>query len=244
MKIAILADIHSNAPALEAVLADLSGGACDLLVQLGDAFNGPVDPAGVARLLRGREMIHIRGNGERMVTSPNPRDRSKSAEFGRARLGAADLEWIAAWPATCSHAAFFACHGSPTSDEEYLLEDPIGDTTRLLPADEINRRLAGRRAPLVLCAHSHVPRVVRVAGSQIVNPGSVGLPAYRLDSPQPHLMEVGGPCARYAVAERRSAGWRVSHVAVPYDHDQAAALADQAGFADWAAVLRTGYAGR
>ncbi len=41
MRIAVIADIHGNLPALEAVLADLDGRGADLLVGLGDCASGP-----------------------------------------------------------------------------------------------------------------------------------------------------------------------------------------------------------
>ena len=39
----------------------------------------------------------------------------------------------------------------------------------------------------------------------VVNPGSVGLPAYTDTEPVTHSMEMGAPHARYAVLERRKA---------------------------------------
>jgi len=243
MKLAVIADIHGNAPALEAVLAEISGGRFDAVVDLGDAFNGPIDPAGVMRLLRATPMIHIRGNGERMILSDDEAIRTRSAAFARERLSAADLQWIATWPEVLEHAEFFACHGSPSSDVEYLVEEPVGESVRLLSNFEITVRLAGARPGLVLCAHSHLPRFIRVTdGTWILNPGSVGLPAYSLQSPVPHKMQVGSPSARYATAEKFSAGWRVCHLAIPYDHERAAVAAEQAGFSDWATAIRTGYA--
>ena len=48
MRIAVLADIHGNLRALEAVLADLPRRGADLVVNLGDCFSGPLQPAEVA----------------------------------------------------------------------------------------------------------------------------------------------------------------------------------------------------
>jgi predicted phosphodiesterase len=243
MKIAVIADIHGNAPALEAVLSDLSRSDVDHVVHLGDAFNGPIDPVGVAKLLRGWPMIHVRGNGERMVLAEDEAERFRSATYARDRLSADDLQWIRSWPVVYRHDAFFACHGSPASDTEYLLEEITAQSVRLRAIAEIQTRLDGVHFSLVLCAHSHVPRLVRVSSATLVlNPGSVGLPAYSDQSPLPHTMEVGSPSARYAIAETCGSGWRVAHVAVPYDDEKAAALADRAGFHEWASVLRTGYA--
>ena len=95
-----------------------------------------------------------------------------------------------------------------------------------------------------LCGHSHLPRTVELPdGRLIINPGSVGLPAYSdTVAVLPHAMETGSPHARYAVIERADAGWRVEHVAVPYDWEAASLAAASNGRTDWAEWLRTGRA--
>jgi len=243
MKIAVIADIHGNAPALEAVLEDIAQAAVDQILDLGDAFNGPIDPARVAALLQLEPMIHVRGNGERMVIAPTAAERSLSAEFARICLSPAQLAWIQAWPPLYHTPDLLACHGSPTSDTEYLLEELIPNAVRLRPRADIQARLGAVDSSLVLCAHSHVPRLVQVSSTTLIlNPGSVGLPAYTLDAPIPHKMEVGSPGARYAIVEQLKAGWRVTHIAVPYDGEAAARMAERAGFPAWANTLRSGYA--
>ena len=61
-------------------------------------------------------------------------------------------------------------------------------------------------------------------GRLIINPGSVGLPAYTDTEPVRHSMQMGAPHARYAVLERRKASepWQVSFRVVAYDWDAAA----------------------
>jgi predicted phosphodiesterase len=242
VRIAVIADIHRNAPALEAVLEDLAGRSVDQVVHLGDAFNGPVDPAGVALLLRSRPMAHVRGNGERMVLSDDPQERSPSAVYARERLSAEDMAWIREWPLVVAEPEFFACHASPESDTDYLLEELVEGGVRLRTREAILRGLGAIEAPVLLSAHTHVPRFVRVSDSLVVlNPGSVGLPAYAQELPIPHIMEVGSPEARYAIAEIDGKNVRASHVCIPYDHDRAALLAERAGFGEWGSVLRSGY---
>ena len=243
MKLAVIADIHGNAPALEAVVCDLKKRDVDLVVQLGDAFNGPIDPTSVVKILRSTEMIHIRGNGERMVLSDDPGVCIGSAAFARERLSGEDLCWISSWPETFQHSEFFACHGTPQSDIEYLVEFPLTQGGRLSTIEEIQSHVSELNKSLVLCAHSHVPRWVRVNNHQwILNPGSVGLPAYSLSSPFPHKMEVGSPSAKYAIAEKLDDGWSVCHFSIPYDYDKAAKAAEEHGYDDWATAIRTGYA--
>jgi hypothetical protein len=53
-------------------------------------------------------------------------------------------------------------------------------------------------------------------------------------------MAAGSPHARYALVERTKGGWHVEMMAVEYDWDAAAILAEQQGRSDWAQALRTG----
>lgn len=88
---------------------------------------------------------------------------------------------------------------------------------RIASAAEITNRLAGRTEALILCGHTHLPRSVRIGGQLVVNPGSVGLPAFDDERPHFHKVENGVPDARYAIIERTITGWSASLIAVPYD---------------------------
>jgi predicted phosphodiesterase len=130
------------------------------------------------------------------------------------------------------------CHGTPTSDLIPLLEQE----DRLASPSQIASRLGETEAALILCGHSHVPRSVRSGGRLIVNPGSVGLPAYAEDRPFPYAIQTGSPDARYAIVERRSGVWSANLISVPYAADRAVAAARARGRTDWATALATGYA--
>ena len=83
--------------------------------------------------------------------------------------------------------------------------------TRLAAPTEIEARLGGTRSPVMLCGHTHIPRVVQLpAGALVVNPGSVGLPAYDDVFPEYHVVETGSPHARYALLEKEPAPGRLS----------------------------------
>jgi predicted phosphodiesterase len=152
------------------------------------------------------------------------------------------------WPEHLGHDVAL-CHGSPRSDIEYLLETPEGKTARLANVMEIEERLEGRipeNVTLLACGHSHVPRTVRLRSKLlIINPGSVGLPAYDDDHPYPlskfHRIENGSPDARYAVVEKSGGDWHCELISVPYDHESMAILADKRERPDWAHALRTGW---
>ena len=244
MRIAVIADIHGNIRALEAVQADLRRHAPDVVVNLGDHLSGPLQAAETADLLIGTDYIHIRGNHDRQLLDRPPEQMGPSDRAAFGQLSSRHKEWLAKLPAAkklCER--ILLCHGTPTDDLEYLLEEIHGTEVRLAPADRIQSRLGESKAPLVLCAHSHLPRIVQTAGDgTIVNPGSVGLPAYDDTSPSVHYIETGSQHARYAVIDQEAGILKVDFVAVEYDWEQASQDAASAERPDWAHALRTGYA--
>jgi predicted phosphodiesterase len=245
-RIAVLADVHGNLAALEAVAADVARRGADLVVNLGDHASGPLRPSETVAFLMRRPWTQIAGNCDRAIAHLPPDRQGPSDRFAAERLGAEERAWLAALPSTASVAdgEVLLVHGTPSSDATMLLETVEHGRTRLASSAEIAGRLAGAPAPLppvVLCAHSHLPRVVRLGATLVVNPGSVGLPAYDGDDPAPHVVETGSPDARWALLERRGGEWRAELVAVPYDHRAAAALARAHGRADWETGLRTGW---
>jgi diadenosine tetraphosphatase ApaH/serine/threonine PP2A family protein phosphatase len=108
--------------------------------------------------------------------------------------------------------------------------------------DAIEDLAHGIMQPLILCAHTHLARAVRLRnGRLIVNPGSVGSPGYRDVHPFPHVVEAGTPDARYAILELANGAWRVTFRHVPYDHETMAALALRSGQFELAHALATGW---
>lgn len=152
--------------------------------------------------------------------------------------------WLRSLPATATVAqAVLLCHGTPARDVDYLLEGLSASGANLASREQIRAAL-GAAEGTVLCGHSHVPRLVRLAdGTVVVNPGSVGLQAYYdSDHHFPHAIENGSPHARYALLDRIGSGWRVTFRAIEYDWDAAARIASDGGRQDWAHALATGYA--
>ena len=133
-------------------------------------------------------------------------------------------------------------HGTPESDLDYFLETVTEGGLRAATVAEVAQRARGVQADVILCGHTHLPKVVQLEdGPLVVNPGSVGLPAYEDDRPHPHRVEAGTPQARYAVLERSPEGWRVELVAVDYHWALAARDAAERDRTDWARALSTGY---
>ncbi|SEK15014.1 MULTISPECIES: metallophosphoesterase [unclassified Variovorax] len=243
MRIAIVSDIHGNLPALEAVVEDIARRGADLVVNLGDSVSGPLMPLETARFLMAQDWVHLAGNHERQLLTLGPGRWGPSDEFAHARLGPKEFEWLASLePSLRLSPEVMLCHGTPSSDVAYFLETVEPSLFRAATLAEIDARLGQVDAPLVACGHTHVPRAVRASSGQlIVNPGSVGLPAYDDIHPFPHAVQTGSPDARYAIAEQRDGAWTCALLSVPYDHRPMAALALSRQRPDWASALRTGY---
>jgi len=241
-RIAVIADIHGNFPALEAVAADIQRRGISTVLNLGDHASGPLWPAETLTFLMQQPWMHIAGNHDRQLVQHPPADHGASDRYAFAQLDQQQLEWLRQLPAQAQlHTTMLLCHGTPTSDEQYLLETVVNGIIQLAQPSEIKVRLGGAQATIVLCGHSHIPRVISVNAALLVNPGSVGLPAYHNPLPEPHVVETGSPAARYAVLEPYEHGWRVELIALPYDHRRAAHQAQQNNQPEWAAALSTGY---
>jgi putative phosphoesterase len=241
-KIAIVSDIHGNLAALERVIEDIRVRRVEAVFNLGDHLSGPLYPRETLALLQKTDWIHIMGNHDRNLIAQDPGEHGLSDRYAFSRLGKTDLDWLRELPDSLSMRDECLCfHGSPGKDTTFLLETAEGGRTRLATPKEIANRLAGQSAPLLLCGHSHIPRVVQTNGTLIVNPGSVGLQAYDDDFPEYLVIETGSPHARYAVLERTQDGWRAELIAVPYDHQDAARQAGRNGRPDWEVALETGF---
>jgi predicted phosphodiesterase len=243
MRIAALSDIHGNLFALDAVLADIRRRGVDLTVNLGDILSGPLLPRETADRLMSLDLPTIRGNHERQVLSLSPERMGPSDRYAADTITDAQREWIAALPPMLQPVAdVFMCHATPYNDVDCYLEDLVDGELRPAPIGSIEERTRGCDASLILCGHSHIPRLLRLSSGQIVvNPGSVGIQAYEGHDPGPHVVEVGSPHARYAVIERTAQGWLAQLVAIPYDWERAAQLAAERTRPDWERALRTGF---
>ncbi|CAA9234214.1 MAG: hypothetical protein AVDCRST_MAG52-1224 [uncultured Blastococcus sp.] len=211
----------------------------------GNLLSGAVRPRETADRLMQLDLPTVAGNHERQLLT-----------YDRARMGYSDRlthdaiddthrAWLAGLPPTLQPAdGALAFHGSPTDDLVYLLETVDPEGARPATEAEVLERLGGAAdVPLLLCGHTHLQRSVRLpTGALVVNPGSVGWPAYDDDHPHPHVMAAGTPYARYAIVDDTGGRWAVEFRAVDYDWDPAAADAEANGRPDVAGQLRTGRA--
>ena len=167
----ILYDIHGNVDALEAVLADAEAVDVDRWLLGGDY--GTPSPHPLETLARLRELpdaTWIRGNGERWLLEP-PEDRPEVREtYGRFRdqISAEEVEWLFNLPPRAELDGILYVHGSPLADDDSFAAEPQEGEERLL---------AGVRERTVVFGHSHLQfRRPGPNGTDLVNPGSVGMP--------------------------------------------------------------------
>ena len=177
---AALADVHGNAIALAAVLAEVAAEAVDLIVFGGDLTWGPL-PAETVALVEplAERSIFIRGNADRTVLELV--DRRRDADAGELRprelwmLEQHDAAAVRLLERSIEQAvvdvaglgAVRFCHGSPRSDEELV--------TPATPDERMRELLAGVDEAVLVTAHTHLQFDRDVCGIRSVNPGSVGM---------------------------------------------------------------------
>ncbi|MDH4270432.1 MAG: metallophosphatase family protein [Candidatus Aminicenantes bacterium] len=244
-KYAILSDIHGNRWALEVVLSDIEARGIRRLLNLGDFYYGPLDPKGTSELLKQYRMDTVLGNGERILyEATDANSPYLSLPFVLGQLTGKEVDLIRQLPLTrIIDREILICHGTPAHDSEYLLEGVQEHGVTLRSTPEIEADLAGISCPVVACGHSHVAKTVWLPdGRMVVNAGSIGLPAYSMDSPRYHVMECGSPHASYTIVDKGKRGWNIEHVRLSYDWEKAARQAEGNGRRDWAQWLETGRA--
>ena len=242
MRLAVIADVHGNADALTATLADIRLHAPDAIINLGDCFSGPLDVARTAELLDGAGItLTVRGNHDRLLLDPPAMDTWDRA--AHPRLAPATFDWLATLPANAILGDVFCCHATPYDDLTFWMETFAPPQPRQRESlSRIIDRAAGVTQSLMLCGHTHIARAVSLPdGRMIVNPGSVGCPGFHDDTPVPYQISAGTPHAAYALVDHGPQGWSVSHRLIPYDRSGAIAMARAAGFDDWVSALSTGW---
>jgi predicted phosphodiesterase len=204
MRVAVVADIHANLTAFDAVAADW--GEIDGLWCLGDVVGYGPDPNECVARLRALEHVCVAGNHDwaalgRIDTGDfNPAARA-AADWTAAALSSETRAYLESLTETLVLEPFTLVHGSPRSPiREYLLD---------AAAARVNFDLF--RTDYCLIGHSHVPLMfatredgridarllapegpLELAGARrILNPGSVGKP------------RDGDPRASYAILEKK-----------------------------------------
>ena len=241
-EIAIISDIHGNSWAFREVLADIKSKGIQIIINLGDSLYGPLDPKGTFNLLVENKVISISGNEDRIILE-NLSSKSDliTLEYVKTQIDKNTVDWLKKLPYDLIHEnEIYCCHASPINDSAYLLESLQPDYVSIRDNSEIDKLLTGIKQKIVVCGHSHVSRVVETDNKIVINPGSVGLPAYDDDLPIPHKMENFSPHAKYSVLTYKFASISIEQISIPYNYEEAAKLAEKNKRNDWAKWIRTG----
>lgn len=236
MRIALIADIHGNFTALEAVLAGLNEDPVDQMVCLGDvAIFGPQPGETLARL-RDLGCPVVMGNTDAWALDPQPhpvRDENtvyfnEIERWGAAHLSDEERGFIRTFQPTVAvdlgeQTALRCYHGSPRS-----YHDAIVATT---PDEELARLFGDAPATILAGGHTHLPFVRRFQQSIVLNPGSVGLPYERLPGDRVH----NPPWAEYAILTVSGSNMRVELRRTPVDVTQVIQAVRRSGMphAEW-----------
>ncbi len=221
-RLAVLADIHGNPFALDAVISDLEDQEVDEVIVAGDLVGRGPRGSEVIRRIRDRGWACVRGNHEDYLLSffhgEIPDAWRVDEEWAASRFMAADLTaddatFLDSLPFTLSPDAdpsIEIFHGSPTSHSE-----GIGAWT---PEDLLHTHLDSIEGDTLVCAHTHRPLLYTNDTGTIVNVGSVGLPFN------------GDWRAQYALFTGDPDHWEITFRQVSYDRDAFLRLYETSGF--------------
>ena len=240
MRLAILADIHGNLPALEAVLADVEQQQVDRILVAGDTVDGPYPVETLQALLARRSWL-IRGNREKYLLAYDSGDVPPTWHIGGQyaslrwtfqRLDREMLDFIASLPEQGTFdpqraAAIRVVHGAPQGVSALLLPDRDPDLLRLF--DQVgltdlgyrhitlDEALAATHQAVLICGHSHMAWQQQCDGRLVLNPGSVGAPLN------------GDTRAQYALLTWQDGRWQAEHRAIGYDLGRIRAAYQESG---------------
>lgn len=223
MRIAFLADIHGNLPALEAVIGDLKTHSPDAIYLLGDQINRCPWTNEVLDLIDQLGWPKVYGNHEYIIskirTPENFEPFNDSLRFPtlwwtQAQLSAAHLAAMRQLPAEMVLAieqfpSIYITHGIPSNcfrgflaeDEDLFYEKSLASVT----------------PEIVVTAHTHRPLDRQIGQRRVLNPGSVGLP-YN-----------GDPRAQYMLLDVRNGIWQPQFCQVVYNLEVLSAAFDSSG---------------
>ena len=233
MKLAVLADIHANWPALQAVTEHLEAWRPDRVIVAGDTVNRGPRPAECLRFVQERQRtsgwLVVRGNHEEYVMTHAAPDAPRSGPAFELHRGSfwtyqqlggsvADLE---AMPVCLS------LTGPDRNELRFTHASMLGTREGIYPRtpdEELGRKI-GLPAPALLCVgHTHIPLSRSLDGTLVVNAGSVGL-SFDRDTR-----------AGYAQVEWRNGRWRAEIVRLDYDRAQAERDFFETGFIECSAL--------
>jgi len=237
--LAILADLHGNSAATEAVLADISAHAPDEVICLGDLVGYGARPNETIDLIRAQGIPTIMGNYDDGVGFDRDDCGCAYRDPGERERGQASLMWTRSIVTTDGKAYLRGLapelrrtlngvrlrlvHGSPRRMNEYLFADR--------DPNSLARIARSAACDVLIFGHTHVPWAREIEGVRFINAGSVGKP------------KDGNPRAGWVLLRVLADGTVTSELhRVPYDiAAMATAIRESAGLSDQFAIdLETG----
>jgi len=219
MRIALIADIHGNLVALDAVLDDLAHERIDRTICLGDVAAFGPQPVEVIARLRDQGCSVVMGDTDTELLEPGApaadeglRRLQEIDPWALARLTPANREYLGAFTSTLAVAldnerSLLCYHGSPRSYKDRIYATTSGDELKLMFADA--------KATIYAGAHTHIQLVRRHRDVLVLNPGSVGLAYDRL--PTPGTPVRNPPWAEYAIMTVEGHHLSVDLRRIPFD---------------------------
>lgn len=182
MKILLLADIHSNFPALSAVEQAFAPATFTAILNCGDSLVYAPFYNETAEWLRDHHAISILGNTDRKVIKllkgkdfKKPSDKEKRMMYLHAAeaLNKENSAWLLGLKKKeklkINGRELALYHGSPDDPDEFLF-NTTPDARFLQLAEKMRRK----GISIVVTGHSHTPYVKKLGGVWFINPGSVG----------------------------------------------------------------------
>lgn len=223
-RLAVLADIHGNLPALEAVMTDMQRFDVQQVIVAGDTVNWGPFSRETLEIVTQRNWAVVRGNNEFYALDyKTMRAPAHWADFTlppilREQLGEDGIGLLACQPDSLSlrfpdAPPLRIVHGIPGNPWQTIFPQTA--------ASVITTWLESVAESTVVCAHSHIALERQVGRWHIFNPGSVGVP---LD---------GDSSASYMIIERAEDGWQLhAHRRIHYDMQPIFAAFARMGFAE------------
>jgi len=217
VKLAVLADIHANLPALHAVLDHLDAWQPDAVVVAGDIVNRGPRPAECLHEVQERQRSAgwrmVLGNHEQYVLhQAQPEAERSGPKFDIFQSSHWTLQQLNGDVASLEALPFQQSVPAPNGSEVRIAHASMrGTRDGIFPEtpDDVLRVQVGRpHVPLFVVGHTHVPLVRRVDSTLVVNVGAVGMP---FD---------GDPRASYGQLTWQRGRWQVEIVRVAYDRRQ------------------------
>lgn len=214
MRLAVIADIHGNYPALEAVLEDINQQDVDEIIVAGDAINGGPCTREVLDTIYERNLRMVIGNHEEYLLQTRDDATDMPPEWGTsywtvAGMTKADFDFIESLPTQITVKNMAIYHASPVNIARSIFPNSSDEEIAALFGDVSE--------DIIITAHTHLPLVRYWRDKTIINPGSVGM---SLD---------GNPMPSYVILTWIESRFIIQHRRVQYDLDAIIDAFEQSG---------------